>query len=299
LEEEESMRIGSWLAIVVLSSLAVTGSLHSQQYPRAPMPPRDQAVSPFFEGWFANPDGTYTLSFGYFNRNREQVVEIPRGPDNYIEPAVFDGDQPTSFPPFNYGGLSGRRERGVFTITVPADFRGKEVAWTLRNRGEVHTVKGSLNSPAYELGDGPMAMGSIPPTVRLESTGQGHRGPAGPTAPVRSARVDEPVELSLWVEDESKRSAGWAVNANRREGTNDVLNFAWFKHSGPIGSNVAFSEERGGVDDPRGRLATTVTFSEAGDYVVRVRADNFGAVDSMPGDQCCWTNAYFPVTVTK
>jgi len=30
-----------------------------------------------------------------------------------------------------------------------------------------------------------------------------------------------------------------------------------------------------------------------------VRADNFGRVDSTPGDQCCWTNGYVKVTVTS
>ena len=30
-----------------------------------------QSVSPSFEGWFENPDGTFSLSWGYFNRNYE------------------------------------------------------------------------------------------------------------------------------------------------------------------------------------------------------------------------------------
>jgi hypothetical protein len=47
-------------------------------------------------------------------------------------------------------------------------------------------------------------------------------------------------------------------------------------------------------------VATTeATFSEPGDYVVRLRVDNFAAPDSRFDNQCCWTNAYFPVTVTR
>ena len=37
------------------------------------------AVTPFFEGWYPNANGTYTVSFGYFNRNREEVVHVPVG----------------------------------------------------------------------------------------------------------------------------------------------------------------------------------------------------------------------------
>jgi hypothetical protein len=33
--------------------------------------------------------------------------------------------------------------------------------------------------------------------------------------------------------------------------------------------------------------------------VLRVRADNFGRVDTSAGNQCCWTNGYVKVTVTQ
>ncbi len=71
-------------------------------------------VSPFFEGWYENPDGTYTLSFGFFNRNREQTLQLPHGPANHLSVVGFEGRQPTIFPP--------GRDTGVFTVTVPGDF---------------------------------------------------------------------------------------------------------------------------------------------------------------------------------
>ena len=46
-------------------------------------------------------------------------------------------------------------------------------------------------------------------------------------------------------------------------------------------------------------VTTTVTFDQPGDYLIRVRADNFGRIDSTAGDQCCWTNGYVKVTVTS
>ena len=45
-------------------------------------------------------------------------------------------------------------------------------------------------------------------------------------------------------------------------------------------------------------VTTTATFEQPGEYLVRVRADNFGRVDSSSGNQCCWTNGYLKVTVT-
>ena len=89
-----------------------------------PLPPtsaRGQTVTPSFEGWYRNPDGTYTLSFGYFNRNLEEVVEIPVGPNNFVEPGPANQGQPTVFQP--------RRHWGAFGVTVPADFGFERVIW--------------------------------------------------------------------------------------------------------------------------------------------------------------------------
>ena len=55
-----------------------------------------QPLIPSFEGWYQNADGSYELCFGYYNANTG-IVEIPLGPDNFIEPTEFDGEnRPTS-----------------------------------------------------------------------------------------------------------------------------------------------------------------------------------------------------------
>ena len=41
---------------------------------------RVRAVIPYFEGWIKNPDGTFDMVFGYFNRNFVQEFAIPAGP---------------------------------------------------------------------------------------------------------------------------------------------------------------------------------------------------------------------------
>ena len=108
--------LGSFILVLSVLSSAALEAQQVQRLPLAPRPPSGEPVAPFFEGWYANPDGTYTFSFGYFNLNMEETLEIPIGPDNFIEPAEFDGSQPTHFP------VEPRRDRGVFTVTVPASY---------------------------------------------------------------------------------------------------------------------------------------------------------------------------------
>jgi hypothetical protein len=264
---------------LAVASVLWMGPLAAQELPLAPNVPRNDIVAPMFEGWYANPDGTFTLSFGYFNRNERQAVEIPVGPDNFIEPAEFNGQQPTSFPP--------RRERGVFTITVPAEFRNRDVVWTIRSRGEVHAVPGRVTSPAYELGYIPMAMGSMPPALRTDPSGPAGRGPAGVWHGQYQARVGQPLELNTWLVDDLSQREGDAA-----------MNMAWFKHQGPSNGVVTFEPRTGRVEDPTGKFTTRATFSAPGEYVLRARGDNWGAPDSSSGDQCCWSNAYVRVTVT-
>ena len=94
---------------LVIASLAVPSSSPSQGIPPNPDLKR---ISPFFDGWAKNPDGTYVLSFGYFSRNTEDV-EIQVGPTNSVSPPPENRNQPTNFIP--------GRQQHVFHITVPAD----------------------------------------------------------------------------------------------------------------------------------------------------------------------------------
>ena len=43
------------------------------------LPVRDsgQTTTPVYEGWYQNADGTLTLSWGYFNRNAKEILDIP------------------------------------------------------------------------------------------------------------------------------------------------------------------------------------------------------------------------------
>ncbi len=74
-------------------------------------------------------------------------MDIPIGPDNTIEPAQFNGMQPTHFPTVRYAAFGGRRERGAFTVTIPKGHKG-DVVWTLRANG-VTCSAAQMPRPAY------------------------------------------------------------------------------------------------------------------------------------------------------
>jgi hypothetical protein len=101
-----------------------------------------QSVSPAYEGWWPNPDGSFTLFFGYMNSNWLEELDVPIGPDNNIEPGGPDQEQPTHFYP--------RRNPFLFTIRVPKDFGNKELIWTLTTHGKTEKAYASLKGD-YEI----------------------------------------------------------------------------------------------------------------------------------------------------
>ncbi|MEO2196439.1 MAG: hypothetical protein ABGY72_10155 [bacterium] len=288
--------VGGLVAAILIGSPSLGAQL---QRPLTPLPPNGLRVAPFFDGWYRNTDGTVTLSFGYSNLNLTELVEIPLGPDNFIAPAEFDGRQPTSFPPPGARDEDGpptrrQRERGVFTVTVPVGFRD-DVVWTLVNQERTFSVPGNAQSSAYQL-QWPMALGSQPPLVRFSPDGPAGRGPTGIDAEPISASVDTPLPLTVWIHDDSVREEE-PLAVRRRQGDAAALNVTWFKHAGP--GSVVFSPHTEPIAEAEGMATTTATFEQPGEYVIRVRADSFGRIDSSAGNQCCWTNGYVKVTVTS
>ena len=258
-----------------------------QRLPLAPILPSGDEVAPFFEGWYRNDDGTFTLSFGFFNLNSAQVLDIPIGPDNFVEPAEFDGMQPTHFP------VRPRRDRGVFHVTVPASYEDGEqaVVWTITANGWTNATPGRVGIEALQLDYGPRAMGSVPPVVRFSPDGPRGQHIQGVWGEPIAASVGEPLALTLWTEEVSVRSPDDRVNAVVDVGV------SWFKHQGPAGA-VSFDPRRVVVEGGTGKAAATAVFTEPGEYVLRARIDNWDANDSTGGDQCCWSNAYVRVTVS-
>ena len=98
-----------------------------------------QDIVPAYEGWEENSDGTFNMVFGYLNRNYDEVLDVPIGPDNNLEPGGPDQGQPTHFLP--------RRNRYLFRVKVPKDFGKKELIWTITANGKTERAYASLSSP--------------------------------------------------------------------------------------------------------------------------------------------------------
>ena len=126
------------IVAAALASLVAGSGVVTAQLPLTSLKSTGQTVTPAYEGWYKNADGTYTLSFGYYNRNTTEVVEIPIGKDNFVSPGQQNQGQPSDFQP--------RRNWGVFGVRVPADFGKKEVTWTLTYRNVTYAIPGSLNA---------------------------------------------------------------------------------------------------------------------------------------------------------
>ncbi len=310
---------GVAVALLLWSASAGPTPLEAQvRRPLAPSPSGGLPVSPFMEGWYDNGDGTYTISFGYWNRNEEEVVEILLGENNSIEPAEFDGMQPTIFLP--------GRHRGVFAVTISEDMRDENIWWTIRNKnGEVHRVPGRTRPANYQLDWYPRPHGTVAPLVWFESEGNARQGPPGVMAQeTQTVAVGSPITLSVNVRDPSERDP---EDFRFREAI--PVRVVWFRYQGP--GEVEFTRHEstpepepeeeeadadpGGRGDGRGReqeppgpetielpegrgtASVYATFSEPGDYVLRAQVDNWEAADSSSGNQCCWSNGYVRVTV--
>lgn len=228
---------GALVALSALQPLRVDAQDWTRrEYPEAPPNSRGNFVAPYFDGYYKNPDGSYTLSFGFMNRNDSELIEIPLGENNFIEPKQFDGAQPTTFPVVNYSGFGGPRERGVFGVVVPADYEG-DVWWTLTTNGYTTKVPGRIHGrfqgligfeSAYELSITPQAEGSLRPTIRFTQNGEGVWGLQGLWDPqVHNTRVGQPIEVTFWAKDRGERELG-------------QVNMSLWKYQGPVGAKIAF-----------------------------------------------------------
>ena len=285
-----------------------------------------QPVLPIFEGWYPNEDGTYDLCFGYFSLNRIEVLDIPIGEDNFIEPARFNGVQPTHFvaqgprefdptrsAPGALRGTTGRSLQGktcVFVVNVPADIGSERVWWNLRIDGQTYRVPGHISVRPYMVDNLTNSVGmamegdeenrvfggdrTAPLVKFIVPSGPEGRGKGGVTAGPITTRVGTPLPLTI-----SNALPSMTIGGQQRSQDDEISlsrqSLSWIKFSGPRG-DVSFTAESSRIEVGMVPVeqTTEVTFSEPGDYVLLVQVLN-GSF----GNQCCWTNAYVNVTVTQ
>jgi hypothetical protein len=282
------------LVAAAAAVMSIEAGRAQSQAPVLPLGPNrnaGEAVTAAFEGWFYRPDGSVSLLVGYFNRNLKQILDIPVGPNNRIEPSGPDYGQPTHFLP--------RRQWAVFTIPVPKDFGDKKLTWTIVANGYTTSIPLSVH-PKYQVEPyEEKGMGNTPPMLRFEPGGAVHTGPPIGIAATLTAAVGEPLTLPAWVTD---KPAKIIVNVprppgggGRGRGPRPDLLLAWSLHRGP--ADVTFSKEKPDIDKTAdGKTATTATFTAPGEYILRAQANDVSG-EGGGGFQCCWTNAHVKVTV--
>lgn len=249
----------------------------------APIPHANgQSVSASFEGWYPNPDGSYSLVFGYFNRNYEEHLNLPIGPDNKFNPGPADRGQPTYFYP--------RRQTGVFAVVVPADFGEQQLTWSLTANQVTIAIPGHLR-PEWEITAlEEVTSGNTPPVIRFGGPeGSPGQGPLGIRWTSLTVAVGVPTEVAVWSTDDAVRKARSAARPARS-------GVVWSKYRGP--GTVSFEDSTPTLVD--GKAVTSASFSEAGEYVLRVLAwDDSGGQNAVMagGFFCCWTNGFVTVKV--
>lgn len=254
-----------------------------------------QNIAPVYEGWEQHPDGTINLVFGYFNRNWDEEINVPIGPDNTIAPGEPDQGQPTHFLP--------RRNRFLFRIRVPKDFGNKELIWTLTSHGKTERAYGTLKPDYFidevvlqnNIGSGGgssrgNSLENLAPVLKVESEKN------------RYAKVGEPVTLTAVATDDGKPKPRAMPPPLLRlgrtgRGTPDSasgLRLSWFVYRGA--GRVTFDppqikvweDDRDGQNSPwsagwatpptppGGRWIVWATFSEPGTYLLRCLAHDGG-----------------------
>ena len=248
-----------------------------------------QDIAPAFDGWEERSDGTFDLAFGYFNRNWDEKPFVPVGPDNNVEPDGPDLGQPTLFQP--------RRNRFVFRINVPADFGDREIVWTLTVNGKTNQTYASLN-PGYitdpqlqqfDIGDfghnNEEMRANLAPTVGVEGSLQ------------RTVAVGAPLELAALASDDGippvheaplrlvGRHGAWGLRVAwivfRGAESHVTFDPYQFKTYPDYRSNSPWTPGWAPPPLPSdGRFPVTATFSQPGEYLIRVQAHDGGLKDT-------------------
>jgi hypothetical protein len=233
-------------------------------------------VQPAFEGWERNPDGTYNMWFGYFNRNWAQELNIPVGADNNIQPDGPDRGQPEFFQT----GEQHRRQMFAFKVTVPATWpKDRDLVWTVRTNGTTLKAFASLR-PDYMVDvnvisanrgaqrDTDPVNKNTPPTI-VEA-------PKDQTVP-----IGKPLVLTMTVADDGnpKPQREFDRGADRAPNLKQLLRVSWFQWRGPGRVNfepqsVPVTNAAGANSRDGGSATTKAIFDKPGKYVLMAYAED-------------------------
>jgi hypothetical protein len=294
------MRFFRWFVLAgALAFAGAPGRAQSLTYTKG------QNVAPAYEGWELGGDGAKYFVFGYMNRNWEEEIDVPIGPENGFSAGAksvsADQGQPTRFLP--------RRNRFIFKVRVPANFGEKdELVWTLTAHGKTEKAYATLR-PDYILDDvvkasetGALGAGTSSPEVRSNKPPIIHIVEAN----TKNVKVSDPLQLTSEVKDDGipKRRGAGAGSAVRAQGpggqTGDVnafvaraasappvritvgknvgLHVTWFVYRSPVGAKVTFDppqikaweDTRAGANSPWAPIWIAPSIPADGRQPVRV-----------------------------
>ena len=228
------------------------------------------SVVPYLEGWIRNPDGSFDFVFGYFNRNTEEELVIPAGPDNSVMPGGPDRGQPTYFQP--------RRQPRIVRVRVPKDWGDKTLTWSITANGRTEKVVSKL-LPAEEMNEHMMIAGGSN-TIQFGEEDL-NKPPTIAIAPIPSAAAGSPVVLVANVSDDglpkprppaAPRPAAPTTPDGRFQSQRNSsaprpslgLRVIWIEYRGP--AKASFEINPVPVTD--GKAVTTVRFAAPGTYTL-------------------------------
>lgn len=287
------------LACALLVAVAITTATSSAQQ----LPPVNvkrttgQSIVPVFEGWERSADDTFSMVFGYMNRNYAEGLSVIVGPNNRFESGDPDRGQPTYFYP--------RRHQFLFRVKVPKDWGEKELIWTLNVNGQTEKAYGSLK-PVWELsrsvivdnvhGNNNINLASKdqPPSLRIEPV------PSSVSLGSTLTLIGVTADADGIPPPPKPRPRGLAVGRSDSDAPPPFINvpFApplrfppglsagWLLYRGPAA--VTFDPEGYRPVPASGQFVTKATFRQAGTHVLRAVAS----------DSMLETIAEFTVTVT-
>lgn len=223
---------------------------------------RGQDVSPTFDGWEHNPDGTFRLYFGYYNRNAEEEIDVPIGAQNTFDLGTGDQGQPTHF-------YTGRRWF-VFSVVVPKDWPpDKRLVWTLTSKGRTDVSKGWLQ-PEWEVDKLLISKNAISdPFLRTSNSNPtpDNQAPAVTGSPAQTITLPATANLTVTATDDGLPKPGPGDRGGRIQG----VQIRWILYRGP--ARVEFDPDVSpAVYGKPLTSQTTVTFRAPGSYRIRAIA---------------------------
>ncbi|HIC58178.1 MAG TPA: hypothetical protein EYO94_12315 [Acidobacteria bacterium] len=264
------LKVHARLCVAMILIVGLSGSLVGQERWS-----RGQNIQPVFEGWERNNDGSFSMVFGYLNRNYEEEPVIATGASNSISPGPADQGQPTHFYP--------RRQQFVFKVQVPTDWGEKDLVWAVTHNGRTDYAYGHL-LPVWEMDGGVMRLN------RGSGSGEGYADNQHPFVSVDDGsdalEVTLPNSLEIAViagddgvpppnprlaERNPRRGPKSQAIVDPRNAATTGLAVTWLHWRGP--GQVTFAPQVPEIGEG-GRAVTTVSFTEPGTYVLQAVADD-------------------------